>query len=121
MNVKDTNAKKSKFHTSAEVYRDIDGNMRKFDFIDHDPKTSIATSGPADKDYMVTYRKSLIDKITNVSASLCPGIFMSYTLRGEAGIRWNITMLQDNGIPIERLQDIWNMMSNKMDLLHIQD
>lgn len=50
MNLKDKYSQKSKQYTSAEGYRDMDGNHRQFTFIDHDVKTRKSMGNPLKKE-----------------------------------------------------------------------
>jgi hypothetical protein len=110
-------------HTSPQNYRDLDGNMRTFTMVDHDPKTKINVpldDGTNPTEELKKYRSRTIEKILSISASYCPTIFMDYTLRGEnvGGIvQWNKVMLEDPGTPTDRLTQLYTLVSNTQDLV----
>ena len=112
--------KKSNHYTSAKNYTDIDGNLRSFDFIDHDVKTSIKASPDHDpeeiKRQVSNYRSMLIDYILNLPASICPGPFQDYVLRNGVSIEWNKKMLSDPGVDILRLRELRTMIENRIEL-----
>jgi hypothetical protein len=108
-------------HTSAQHYRDLDGNMRNFTVVDHDPKTKISVpsnEGVDLKKALEDYREETIQKILAAPAVYCPMIFADYTIRGEqAGgqIIWNEPMLRNQGVPLNQLTDIYTLLSNTLD------
>jgi hypothetical protein len=102
-------------------YIDNDGQSRQFTYIDHDVKTSISTTLDIDKqavqDELKQYRENLLAKIFAIHASLCPLPFVSFTLRGDVSeITWNETMLQDPGVPTDRLQVLYTILSNRAEI-----
>lgn len=118
--------KKSEHYTSAQGYRDIDGLSKNFTFVDHDVKTSVPTgqklseeekSGLADE--VARYRTNLILRILTLPPSMCPEIFWDFTIRGEdvEKIEWNDTMIQDPGLPIQKLIDLKTFIEKKAELL----
>lgn len=114
--------KKSDHYTSAKNYTDIDGQSKTFTFVDHDVKTSIATTASVDiqqvKGELKEYRESVILCILATPASLCPSIFQDYTSRGQGIIQitWNEKMLRDPGMSIDRLRDLKTMLDNRVEL-----
>lgn len=70
---------------------------------------------------METYRSQLIRRITSLPASVCPGIFTDYTIRGEghSTIEWNTDMLLDEGVPTDQLRDLCVLTENKAEALKI--
>lgn len=102
-------------------YIDNDGNRRQFTYIDHDPKTKITNSVSVDKEAITKelsdYRELLIQEILNTPASVCPIIFSEFTVRGESQtvIEWNKTMITDKGMTINRLRDLYTLLSNRVD------
>jgi hypothetical protein len=104
------------------TYTDVDGMTKQFTMIDHDTKTTIASgiSDKVDKDWQKKYKASLIQRITDLPASLCPEPFADYTVRGDTKIiTWNIDMLIDNGNPVNRLRDLCVMLENKAELIKL--
>jgi hypothetical protein len=101
-------------------YTDMDGMSKQFTYIDHDKKTSISTGlAQVDPNFSQTaYREELIKRITEMPASLCPGIFYDYTLRGEGKttITWNMDMLIDRGVPLNQLRDLANLLENASEI-----
>lgn len=68
-----------------------------------------------------SYRANLIERITDIPASLCHEWFQDFTLRGEGHkiIEWNTDMLLDSGMPINRLRDLCIMLENKADSIKL--
>lgn len=106
------------------AYVDNDGMSKQFTYVDHDVKTKIATTPSLSEkermrlaDEMKTYRTGLILKITISPPSLCPDIFQDFTLRGKerTNIEWNEQMLQDPGLPLQKLIDIWTLLSKRVE------
>lgn len=97
------------------AYTDIDGMRKQFTYVDHDKKTKIGFTGAPPESWQKTYRENLVRRILDLPASLCPDIFTDFTLRGDSKkvIEWNQTMLEDQGVPIERLIAICNMVENR--------
>jgi hypothetical protein len=114
--------KLSDHYTSSKNYTDELGHTRSFDFIDHDVKTKIRVPVVKTKEEIAEekaqYREWLIDKIISIEAIYCPDIFIQYTHRGDVQkIDWNLKMLQDAGVPTDKLLDIYTLSSNKMNLI----
>lgn len=97
------------------AYTDIDGMRRQFVTVDHDKKTKIGFSEPPSSDWKKVYRLSVVDRILNLPASLCPEIFSDFTLRGDGRkvIEWNEVMLRDEGVPIDKLIALVSMLENR--------
>jgi hypothetical protein len=112
--------KKSDHYTSAQHYKDLDGNMRSFTFVDHDKKTKINTIMDTNKDQVARdlqdYRESLIEKILNLPVTACPSIFDDFKTRGNDALIWNEAMVRDKGVPLKQLMDIYTLISNKVEL-----
>lgn len=70
---------------------------------------------------MDSYRSQLIKRIIDLPASVCPGIFTDYTIRGEghSTIEWNTDMLIDEGVPTNQLKDLCTLCENKAESLKI--
>lgn len=108
-------------YTAPSSYRDLDGQMRTFTYVDHDKKTKInipsSTGNP--KQELKEYRKSLIEKILSYPAAFCPEIFSDFKLRGESydRIEWNENMLNDEGTPLQQLSDIYTLTSKQVNPL----
>ena len=68
-----------------------------------------------DPNWQDEYRKNLLQRITDLPASLCPLPFVDYTVRGDTNnvITWNISMLTDKGVPISQLRDLCVMLENR--------
>lgn len=97
------------------AYTDENGMSRQFTYVDHDKKPTISTfSGETEKFDFNKYRESIIKDILLYPASICPSVFVDYTLRGEgkSQIEWNTDMLIDTGIPINQLRDLNTLLSN---------
>lgn len=104
-------------------YTDMDGMSKQFTYIDHDKKTTILMKkGEYDKDWQSQYRANLIERITDLPASICCPVFVDYTLRGDREvIQWNMDMLLDNGVPLNQLRDLCVLTENRaehMKLIH---
>lgn len=99
-------------------YVGTDGVTRQFTYVDHDIKPSLHISPTKEeineaKSQLKTYRQNLISRILSTPPSRCPQIFWDFTVRGDISkIEWNTTMLYDEGLPIERLRDMCNMVEN---------
>jgi hypothetical protein len=112
---------KKDYYTSAEAYRDDDGNMKQFTFIDHDVKTKIATGEKYDmeeiKNQRIQYRKDLVEEVLGLSASLCPLEYTDFILRGEdyTKVTWNEAMIRDEGLDLIKLVFLKNILSNRME------
>jgi hypothetical protein len=106
-------------------YTDIDGHTKQFTYVDHDVKTSISTTklSPEDKDALKDevsrYRTNLILRILTLPPSMCPEIFQDFTIRGEdvENILWNETMIQDPGLPLQKLVDLKTFIEKKAEAL----
>ena len=107
-------------HTSPQNYKDLDGNMRTFTHVDHDQKTTISVPMGEKIDFneeKKKYRSRLVEKILSIEAVHCPMILRDFTQttvteNGLGKIGWNQTMLNDAGVPTDRLQDLWTLASN---------
>lgn len=116
---------KAKHYTSAQTYKDDDGNMKNFTFIDHTVKTTIGGSpklNQAELDNISMQRKlhkeELCNRIFAISASMCPMDFDDFVIRGEghSKISWNQPMITDEGMdPIKRMF-LCNILENRMDM-----
>lgn len=96
------------------VYTDMEGMSKQFTTIDHDKKSKIHFSSNKEEFNMQDYRKSLIIRILDVPAALCPNIFHDFTVRGDISkILWNEKMLEDNGLPISQLRDLCTLCENR--------
>lgn len=108
-------------YTAATHYEAEDGQLRNFTHVDHDRKTTISVPGDGTNPQVEIdrYRSLLVEKILAIPAVYCNMLFVDYTLRGEkaAGtVKWNATMLEDKGVPLTQLQDIYTLASNMQDL-----
>lgn len=101
---------KSKQYTSTPNYTDEDGQLKTFTFVDWDRKSKLSAYVPTGNalEQHTLDRHNLIQSILELPAAYCPGPEASFTLRGEGykNIEWNKEMLQDAGVPFERLQRI---------------
>lgn len=102
-------------------YTDENGMTKQFTYIDHDKKVSIPVSKSDNKNLaedLKTYRKQLIKRILSISPSVCPFEWQDFTIRGEeVGIKWNNVMLENDGLDINKLQSLINLLENRMDLI----
>lgn len=109
--------KKSDHYTSPDNYKDLDGNMRTFNYVDYDPKTRVATSLNPDKETLAKLvaadRKALQQKILDLDPSAVPHIFHDFTLRGEQGISWRKPMILDEGTPTDKLRDLHTLTEKR--------
>jgi hypothetical protein len=116
---------KAKHYTSAQTYKDDDGNMKNFTFIDHTVKTTIGGSPKLNQDELdeisnqrKLHKEELCNRIFAISASLCPMDFDDFVIRGEghSKIEWNKPMIIDEGMdPIKRMF-LCNILENRMDM-----
>lgn len=104
------------------AYVDINGQSKQFTYVDHDPKTKISTTNMSTqeketiKSELATYRASLITKISVSPPSLCPNLFEKFTLRGDReAIEWDVTALNDAGVPLQTLSDLWTLLSKRVE------
>lgn len=113
--------KLSQHYTSAESYSDLDGLSKQFTFVDHDKKSRISALNQTEeekaqvKENLSSYRTTLVDRVVSIPASLCPFEFVDFTIRGEAmeKIEWNRQMLEDEGLPLNNLMALCNILENK--------
>lgn len=108
------------------AYTDMDGMSRQFTYIDHDKKPKMAINPSKEeileaKKSLKGYRSELITRITALPASVCPSVFIDYTIRGEghSNVEWNIDMLIDAGVPLNQLRDLCTLSENKAEFLKI--
>lgn len=119
--------RKSQHYTSAQNYVDNDGLSKTFTMIDHDKKskTSMLTVNENDinnaKQELKEYRKQLQERILSIPASLAPDIYFDFTVRGSdtAVIKWNETMIRNEGIDLDRLRSLAVILENTVELHRI--
>jgi len=106
------------------AYTDIDGMRRQFTVIDHDKKTTIAAKATTEeelaaiKKQLGDYRFDLMKRITAISASLCPPVFVDFTIRGDIDfVTWNTDMLLDAGVPVSQLRDLCTLVEKRAEEL----
>lgn len=100
--------------THGGAYTDNDGQRKQFTYIDHDVKTKIFTGNPQKAGSLTDYREDLITRILKISPSFCSMMFIDFTLRGDVDtIKWNETMIRDQGIELDRLRDLYTLAKNK--------
>ncbi len=101
------------------AYIDNDGMSKQFTYIDHDSKTKISGHLGINKEKvkkdLSEYKISLIERIVNIPASLCPLEYDAFIVRGEGkvGITWNETMLNDPGLSTDRLRNLCTLLENR--------
>ena len=102
-------------------YTALDGMSKQFTYVDHDKKTMISFQNVENEDFsMSDYRKNLITRITELPASICPDVFVDFTLHGDRSIvAWNMPMLEDEGLPISRLRDLCVILENKAEAMRL--
>lgn len=109
-------------HTSAQNYRDLNGHMKTFTVVDHDPKTKISVpTGGNPTEELEQSREALIQKILNIPAVYAAHPHWNFTIRGEeaeaaGGVSWHENMLRDKGTPFILLSDIYTLASNLQNL-----
>ena len=116
---------KAKHYTSAQTYKDEDGNMKNFTMIDHSVKTTIGGSPKLNQEELDEissqrriHRAELCERILSIPASLCPLDFDDFIVRGEglSKIQWNEEMIKDEGMdPIKR-QFLCNILENRLEM-----
>jgi hypothetical protein len=108
------------------AYTDNDGMSKQFTYVDHDIKTSVSTNKPLTEDEkkdirnnLKVARANLLKAILDIPAVFCHEVHQDFTLRGESvtSIQWNKEMLSDEGLPMEKLNDIRTLADNKKSLL----
>lgn len=99
--------KKSEHYTSAEVYRDLDGNHKTFTYIDHDKKIRIAAGEPLTEDQLTSLKESVSSQIDNsieeilalpaLSAATPDGLYEEFVTRdmSKQRIVWQEEMVRD--------------------------
>lgn len=117
--------KKSDHYTSAQHYKDLDGNSKSFTFVDHDIKSKfLADVPPPPENWEAIARQEYLKEILSFPAALCPEQFRSYVILGETPlgkIEWNEVMLSDPGIPLmggNGLIGLVVLLRNKHNLLN---
>jgi hypothetical protein len=65
------------------------------------------------------YRQTLIDRILDQPASICPDVFSDFTARGEgkSHVEWNQNMVGDQGVPTVRLLQLATLLENRADYM----
>lgn len=111
----------TKDYTSPDNYRDLDGNMRTFTYVDHDKKTKINTIQINKEQVMTdlqTSRSIFQEKILALPAGFCPEIFSDFKVRSADTpvIEWNTKMILDEGTPLTQLLNIYTLTSNAVEL-----
>lgn len=100
-------------------YTDLEGMSKQFTYVDHDPKTKISVPAP-DTDFkkeLSDYRKALIQRILDLPASAADLVHSDFTQRGDKEkVSWNENMVTDPGISMERLNELYTITSNRLDL-----
>lgn len=101
------------------AYTDQDGMSRQFTMVDHDNKSLVfSNTEKADKEWDKKHRALLIERISKVSASICPEVFTDFVIKGDKDkIEWNMDMLLDNGMPLKQLGHLCTLLENKAALL----
>ena len=105
-------------------YVDGDGLTKQFTYVDHDKKLKVSRHTTSEKELfsikeqLKEYKKDLIKRILRAPASICPDAYHSFTLRGEKYpvIKWNETMLKDDGVDMERLRTLAIILENTIEL-----
>ena len=102
------------------VYTDLNGMTKQFTVVDHDKKPKIHFTSESEPFNMEEYRKLLVQRITDLPASICPDIFHDFTIRGDNPvILWNEKMLNDNGVPISQLRDLCVLCENRAESMRL--
>lgn len=67
----------------------------------------------------IDYRQSLVNRVLEIPAAICPEIFHDFTLRGQdrGKVDWDSTMLSDKGVPLQTLRDLCVMLENKAEAM----
>lgn len=116
---------KAKHYTSAQTYRDEDGNMKNFTMIDHSPKTTIGGSLKLNQEELDNislqrkkHKEDVCKRIFNIPASLCPSDYHDFIIRGENEqiIKWNTAMIIDEGMDLTKRIFLCNILENRMEL-----
>lgn len=91
--------KKSDYYTSPDNYRDINGYMKTFNYIDHDVKTSISrySTEMEDSDDLKEYKEQKIKEVLSMPAASVAGMDCYQVLinRSVEGITWNESAVKD--------------------------
>lgn len=99
------NGAKKDYYTSATHYKDEDGNMKNFTFIDHDIKTSIGVliegedNKRAREAWMTKYKEESIAEILVMPPISCPAhVIDTYIIRDveQNKLRWNEELVRTN-------------------------
>lgn len=108
---------KHNYVNTGNAYQDMDGNMKQFTTVDHDKKTSVSMNVEDAVWSEKAYRKDLLERILDTSASLSPVEFDDFLIRGEnfTTIEWNEKMISDDGINLDRLRFLVNILENRKD------
>lgn len=107
----------SDYVTSHQNYRDIEGMSRTFTMIDHDKKTTVITgSSDFEKEWESKFRAELIERIVQVSPSICPEDFSEFKVRGEdlKKIEWDTDKLLEKSTGVWRLRDLCVVLENRV-------
>ncbi len=102
-------------------YTDIDGLTKQFTYVDHDKKTKVSMHTHAETEAWSEskYRDSLISRILEQPASICPDPFQDFTIRGEGKnhVTWNTDMIIDKGMPSHRLRELATLLENRAEYM----
>lgn len=109
-------------YNPPDNYRDLDGNMRTFTYIDYSkkPKKSMYMKDE-DLDPKEALRLAKIemqDEILALPASLFPMEFEEFIIRDVPNqiIKWNEPMVRDDGVPFNTLRNLKVLTQNRLEL-----
>lgn len=118
MDVANKHAEKKEFTGDhGGKYSDMDGNVKQFTYVDHDPKPTASAYIAEDKEKIIQklkdYRDRLVDRIIEVDPEHSADVHQDYVRRGTQGIEWDELMLRDGGMTLDRLRDVYILAENK--------
>ncbi len=112
--------KKSDYYNPPQHYYDTNGQLKNFQYVDHDVKPKIAAIPTQEeiaiaKKELSQYRDKLISNILDFPPSICPEIFTSFKKRGGEKIEWEEDILKDPGVSLDPLRNIYTLTKKRMD------
>lgn len=101
------------------AYRDNDGMSKQFTYIDHDIKSKLSSYKGEDINdinaKLTDHRIQLIERLLEIPAVFANDIHKDFTVVEESTIQWNVQMIKDEGVDINKLGDIYRLASNKQE------
>lgn len=107
-------------YNPPDNYRDLDGNMKTFTYIDYSKKQKksmyIEEGNP--KELLRLAKIDMQDDILKLPASLFPKEFEEFIIRDVPNqlIKWNEIMIRDEGTPFNTLRNLKVLTENRLEI-----